>query len=259
MVKIHHISQTYFNPPALTQPLIPNMSSSYVLTGGTGNTSLKIAAQLHEAGHKVIVASTKGPEGVPAPYTGVKFDWTDESTYSNALPSDANIKGLYLLSPYLAITVDNVKNFIHLARERGVNRFVSMTATTPPPHHLEIEAYIKEIGKEGVEWTILKPSWFYGKYQLLLQRVRGRSLTIICTENFTRDLFAPTINASDSFNSATQNGKMGLVSSDDIADIAVRALTDTVPHNIAHIIFGPELLTYDDVSDAYWLLSPNSF
>ena len=144
------------------------MSSAYVLTGGTGNTSLKLASQLHDAGHKAIVASTKGPEGVPAPFTGVKFDWTDESTYSNALPVDSNIKAVYLLTPALSVSIDNVKAFIALARKSNVNRFVSLTAAKPFPHMKQIEAHLKELGdKEGVEWAILRPSWFYGEEYLL--------------------------------------------------------------------------------------------
>ena len=143
------------------------MSYSYVLTGGTGNTSLKLASQLYKAGHKAIVASTKGPEGVPAPFTGVKFDWTDESTYSNTFPADSNIKGVYLLTPGLSVTIEHVKTFIKLARKSNVNRFVSLTATRVPPHMKQIEDHLKELGeKEGVEWTILRPSWFYGEYLL---------------------------------------------------------------------------------------------
>ncbi len=40
---------------------------------------------------------------------------------------------------------------------------------------------------------------------------------------------------------------MGFISADDIADVAVCALTDEKSHNTDHIITGPELLSYDDV------------
>jgi festuclavine dehydrogenase len=135
---------------------------SYIVTGGTGNVSSKLSAQLHAAGHKAIVASTKGPEGVSAPYSGVKFDWTDESTYSNPLKAASDIKGAYITAAPGAPNAEDVKNFIKVARENGVNRFVVITATSVPQPLVDIENYIKEIAKEGVEWTILKPSWFYG-------------------------------------------------------------------------------------------------
>jgi uncharacterized protein YbjT (DUF2867 family) len=65
-------------------------------------------------------------------------------------------------------------------------------------------------------------------------------------ENFTRSL-APTIISQDSFFSATQDGKIGLVSSEDIASAALTALTAKSSPNNEQIILGPELLTYDEV------------
>lgn len=48
--------------------------------------------------------------------------------------------------------------------------------------------------------------------------------------------------------SATGKGKIPWVSVRDIAAVAYRALTDKVPHDTDHVILGPELLTYGDVS-----------
>lgn len=133
---------------------------SYIVTGGTGNVS---SAQLHAAGHKVTVASTKSPEGVRAPYTGVKFDWTDGSAYSNTLKAAYDIKGVSLIHAPSAPNAEDVKKFIKLTRDSGVNRF----ATTVPLPAVEIEDYIKVVAKEGVEWTILGPSWFHGKSSVI--------------------------------------------------------------------------------------------
>lgn len=47
---------------------------------------------------------------------------------------------------------------------------------------------------------------------------------------------------------ASGDGKLGFISADDIADLAVQALTDEKSHNTDHIIVGPDLLSYDDVS-----------
>jgi nucleoside-diphosphate-sugar epimerase len=136
---------------------------SYIVTGGTGNTSSKLSALLHAAGHNVIVASTKGPGGVSALYTGVKFDWYDESTYLKVLKRASDVKGIYIVAAPATKDVEGVKKFIQLARDSGVNRFVVISATAPPPPWGEIDSYIKGIAKEGVEWTLLRPSWFYGK------------------------------------------------------------------------------------------------
>ncbi|WP_017574611.1 Rossmann-fold NAD(P)-binding domain-containing protein [Nocardiopsis kunsanensis] len=48
--------------------------------------------------------------------------------------------------------------------------------------------------------------------------------------------------------SATGTGRVAFVAADDIADVAVAALIDPVPHNTDHIITGPEALSYDEVA-----------
>lgn len=48
--------------------------------------------------------------------------------------------------------------------------------------------------------------------------------------------------------SATGSGKIPWVSIRDIGAVGYRALTDDVSHNTDHMVLGPELLSYDDVS-----------
>jgi hypothetical protein len=66
-------------------------------------------------------------------------------------------------------------------------------------------------------------------------------------ENFAGPPKANTIVSQDSFDSATGNGKIGLLSSYDIASAAFDGLTATVSPNTDRILFGPELITYDEV------------
>lgn len=48
--------------------------------------------------------------------------------------------------------------------------------------------------------------------------------------------------------SATSRGRIPWVSARDIGAVAYRALTDKISHDTDHVILGPELLTYGDVS-----------
>ena len=48
--------------------------------------------------------------------------------------------------------------------------------------------------------------------------------------------------------SSTGEGKIPWVSTKDIGAVAYRALTDKVSHDTDHVILGPELLSYGDVS-----------
>ncbi len=71
-------------------------------------------------------------------------------------------------------------------------------------------------------------------------------LTVGLSENFSTQQL-PSIKERNTIVSASGDGKVGFVSADDIADVAVSALTDEKSHNTDHIITGPELLSYDDV------------
>ena len=67
-----------------------------------------------------------------------------------------------------------------------------------------------------------------------------------CVENF-KLIYVYTINSTDSFNTATGTGKVGLISAEDIATEGFKALTSEKPINAPRYIFGPELLSYDEV------------
>lgn len=48
---------------------------------------------------------------------------------------------------------------------------------------------------------------------------------------------------------ATGTGRVGFVDADDIAAVAVRALTDEQPHNTDHLITGPQALSYHEAAE----------
>lgn len=67
--------------------------------------------------------------------------------------------------------------------------------------------------------------------------------------NFTGGhLHAESIRESDVVSSATGDGKVGFVDADDIAAVAVRALTGPVAPDTDLVITGPEALSYSEVA-----------
>jgi festuclavine dehydrogenase len=72
--------------------------------------------------------------------------------------------------------------------------------------------------------------------------------TNTCAENFSEQQHLPTIRDASQIITAAGDGKLAFVSADDIADVAFHALTDDKAHNTDHLILGPELFTYDEVS-----------
>lgn len=163
-----------------------------------------------------------------------------------------------------------MRDFVDFARERGVRRFILQSASAIEaggPAMGKVHSYLEELGAKGeVEWGVVRPSWFQGWFSsVLLPQVLFFSLTLfslksgrrregMCwltgrTENFAdQPVHVKGIKEDSKIYSATGQGKIPWVSADDIAAVAVRALTDADPPNTEYLVLGPELLTYDDVS-----------
>ncbi|KAK0437310.1 hypothetical protein EV421DRAFT_1975225 [Armillaria borealis] len=189
-----------------------------LLTGGTGRTATRIARLLRDANQPVLLTYRNGV--VPKPFKGVKFDWYDASTFEGVFTADPNIDRIYLVAPAATSEVfPLMKPFIDLAVQKGVRRFVLLSATTMadgyPLMVPKVHEYLLSL---NVDYAVLRPSWFF--------------------ENFSTQQL-PSIKERNTVVSASGDGKIGFVSADDIADVAVSALTDEKSHNTDHIITGP--------------------
>ncbi|PBK68087.1 NAD(P)-binding protein [Armillaria solidipes] len=198
-----------------------------LLTGGTGRTATRIARLLRNVNQPVLLTYRNGI--VPKPFKGVKFDWYDASTFEGVFTADPNIDRIYLVAPAATSEVfPPMKPFIDLAVQKGVRCFVFLSTTTMadgyPLMGPKVHEYLLSL---NVDYAVLRPSWFF--------------------ENFSTQQL-PSIKERNTIVSASGDGKIGFVSADDIADVAVSALTDEKSHNTDHIITGPELLSYDDVA-----------
>ncbi len=222
--------------------------SSILLTGGTGKVSSRITPLLSSNGNTVLVASRSGNCPSLPNTTGVKFDWFDPTTYARSF-SQSPINAIFLVAPPIIDCFPPMKAFIDLAVEKGVKRFVLLSASVldvgDGPMMGKVSNYISSL---GVEWAILRPTWFMGMLlsasSLVLNHANG------VTENFTEMQHMLSIRDEDKIITATGEGKVPFVSADDIAAVAFHALTDGVPHNADHLILGPELWSYDEVSSS---------
>ncbi len=70
-------------------------------------------------------------------------------------------------------------------------------------------------------------------------------------ENFSEQQHTATIRDEGRIYTATGNGKIPFCSADDIAALAFHALTASKSPNREIFVLGPELLSYDDVADAF--------
>ncbi|KAF7348539.1 NAD(P)-binding protein [Mycena venus] len=197
-----------------------------LLTGGTGKTASPLSKLLLQAKQPVVLATRSGK--VPAPFSGVRFDWLDSSTYNIPFDAYSDIDRIYIVAPPVMDMFPPMKAFIDYAVERGVKRFVLLSAGVLEiggPSMGKAHEYLDSL---KVEYCALRPSWFI--------------------ENFTTQ-YADLIKTRNEIVSATGDGLLGYVSTEDIADVAFKALVEEKIDNNNPIIVGPELVSYDQIAD----------
>lgn len=151
------------------------MPGNILLTGGWGKTASRVAKLLSARGVPVQIASRRGVNAIPSEYrskyptlTGVTFDWKDRSTHTNpfaAVNTDAPINTVYLVAPADPDILGVMKPFIDLAIEKGVNRFVLLSAAGIEKGgwgYGKVHEYLVD-GGLGIDYCILRPPAFYGR------------------------------------------------------------------------------------------------
>ncbi|KAL2262362.1 hypothetical protein VTK26DRAFT_1587 [Humicola hyalothermophila] len=235
------------------------MTSAILVLGGTGTVGSRIVRQLSSLSDNtttILVASRHGSTttGITTTTSSstttattnvhhVPFDWHDPSTWSNPFTllsitttanANAKIRAAYLVAPPSLGAEKLMTDFVDLARGRGVARFVLQSASpieAGGPAMGKVHAYLRELGERGeVEWAVLRPTWFQQNFATQQGHIRS-------------------IKEESKIYSATGQGKIPWVSADDIAAVAVRALTDADPPNAEYLVLGPELLSYDDIAE----------
>jgi len=131
-----------------------------LVTGGTGKTGSLVARLLHDAGLPLLVASRKGV--APEPFKAVKLDYGDPETFGNPFNVDLNVDRIYLVTPDVGDQLAAVRPFIDFALTKGVKRIVYCGSTPKKgePLYSPVWEYILTL---GIDYTVLRPTWFIGK------------------------------------------------------------------------------------------------
>jgi uncharacterized protein YbjT (DUF2867 family) len=196
-----------------------------LVIGATGTTGSRTAARLAAAGHRVRAASRRA---TPVPGAEpVRFDWYDHSTHDAAL---AGADRVYLVPPVGDTDPAAVMlPFLRRARTVGVGRAVLLSSSAIAeggPGTGRVHGALPGLFDS---WAVLRPSWFM--------------------QNFTGShAHAVGIREHGALWTATGDGRVGFVDADDIAGVAVRALTDDRAPDTDLVLTGPEALSHDDVA-----------
>ncbi|CAA7262583.1 unnamed protein product [Cyclocybe aegerita] len=196
-----------------------------LLVGGTGKTGSLLAKLIHTAGHTFLIASRLGV--APEPFKAIKFDWTDSATFENPFKADPNIDRVYLITPSVTEVLTIVKPFVDLAISKGVKRFVLLSGSQTEPGSPFIGKLHEYIVQLGVDYTVLRPTWFI--------------------ENFGT-MFYHSIRENNEIFSVTQSGRIPFIGADDIAKAAFDALFSEKSPNKDYYLAGPGLYSYDEVA-----------
>lgn len=190
---------------------LKNQNTILVL-GATGKTGSRVIERLEKLNVPYRAGSRMGTP---------KFDWEDRSTWAPILQ---DIHAVYIsFQPDLAVpgAIETIKDFSTLAYISGVKKLVLLSGRG------EVEAQMCEeaVMNSGADWTIVRASWF--------------------SQNFSEGNFVEQVIAGYV---ALPAGDVGepFVDVDDIADVAVAALTQDGHEGKVYEVTGPELLTFKE-------------
>jgi uncharacterized protein YbjT (DUF2867 family) len=197
----------------LTQPRCNGrMTNDILVLGGTGKTGRRIVQRLQANGIPVRVGSRTAP---------IPFDWADRATWAPAL---RGVRTAYIAYyPDLAVpgAPADIAALTEQAVAAGVTRLVLLSGRGED----EAETCERIVQGAGLDWTILRCSWF--------------------NQNFSEDYLLDAVRSGEV---ALPVGAVPepFVDADDIADVAVAALTGDGHTGQLYELTGPRLLTFAD-------------
>jgi uncharacterized protein YbjT (DUF2867 family) len=159
------------------------------------------------------------PTRVGSRFGDPSFDWEERTTWAPALHDVESVYVSYY--PDLAVpgAVATVRSFAELAVQSGVRRLVLLSGRGEEQAELGEQA----VQESGADWTILRSSWFSQNFSesYLLEPVLGGEVAL------------PAGDVAEPF-----------VDAEDIADVAVAALTQDGHGGRLYELTGPRLLTF---------------
>lgn len=183
-----------------------------LVTGGNGKTGRRVADRLTALGVPVRIGSRGGRP---------PFDWADRATWGPVL---RGVHSVYLAYyPDLAVpgATDVIRSFAGLAAQSGVRRIVLLSGRGEE----EAQRCEQAVREAGTQWTVLRASWF--------------------NQNFTEGYLRGPVLSGEVVLPAGGTAEPFL-DADDIADVAVAALTGDGHAGQVYELTGPRLLTFAD-------------
>jgi uncharacterized protein YbjT (DUF2867 family) len=181
-----------------------------LVLGATGKTGRRVLERLNARG----VPTRAGSRSAEPP-----FDWEDRSTWAPALEGAGSVYVSYYPDLALPGAVEAVGSFSELAVRSGVPRLVLLAGRGEP----EAEEAEQAVRDAGAELTVVRSTWF--------------------AQNFSEDYMVEGVLSGEVALPAGDTPEP-FVDADDIADVAVAALTEEGHVGELYELTGPRLLTF---------------
>jgi uncharacterized protein YbjT (DUF2867 family) len=187
-------------------------NNTILVIGSTGKTGKRIARRLEDLGLPVRHGSRSAQ---------VPFDWEKPQIWAPALAGAASVYIAY--TPDLAVpgSVEAIRELTRLAIQAGVGRLVLLSGRGEE----EAERAEDVVRASGLDCTIVRATWFSQNFS---------------EGNFLDDVIAGTVALP------VGDVREPFVDADDIADVAVAALTDDRHIGQTYELTGPRLLSFGD-------------
>ncbi len=187
-----------------------NSEKTILVLGGTGKTGRRVMEGLKARG-----LSVRGGSRSSEP----PFDWNDPTTWAPVLENVEAVYVVYSLDPTAPTATDTIRSFAGQAAQAGVQRLVFLSGRGDEAAQ-PCEQAIRE---SGLGWTILRASWF--------------------DQNFSEDFLCGAVLSGEV---ALPVGAVGepFIDVEDIAEVAIAALTEEAHAGHVYELTGPRLLTF---------------
>ncbi|KFC72442.1 NADPH:quinone oxidoreductase 2 [Devosia sp. LC5] len=190
------------------------MTSPILVIGATGKVGSRIVAKLEAQSRPVRGASRRS---TPA------FDWEDDATWSPALAGAEAVFVAFMPDLAARGAPEAIAKFAEKAIAAGVKQVVLLSGRGED-NALRSEAIIQA---SGLGYTIVRASWF--------------------NQNFSDGVFLPAV-LEGFISLPAGNRKEPFIDVDDIADVAVAALTDQRHLGQLYDVTGPRLMTFAEAA-----------
>lgn len=185
-----------------------------LVLGATGKTGRRIVERLKAKGAPVRLGSRSATPS---------FDWNNESNWDALL---TGVEAIYInYAPDLAMpgAADAIQSLVNTAKRHRVTHVVLLSGRGEE----EAQACERIVQESGVDWTVVRASWF--------------------NQNFSEGAFIDMVHAGRITVPAGDIPEP-FVDADDIAEVAVAALSEPGHAGQVYEVTGPRLMTLADVA-----------